>query len=226
MDMTNTSVVATSSLEINIADEILHLLPERALFWPRTQTLFIADPHFGKAATFRAHAIPLPEGNTTAELQRLGHAIDRTGATKLIILGDLFHTARGRDAAVLSTVSAWREQYAALAIYLVRGNHDRHAGDPPPEWHIEVGDGPTPGPYWVLAHEPLDPERGYALAGHLHPAVQLTGKGRQSLKLPCFWFGEKCGVLPAFGDFIDHGTIRPRQGDRVFVVAEDKVLAV
>lgn len=215
-----------NDLFIDIADEILHLLPERALFWPRTQTLFIADPHLGKVATFRTHAIPLPEGNTAADLQRLGQAIDRTGATKLMILGDLFHTARGRDEVVVSAVTAWREQYAALAIYLVRGNHDRHAGDPPPEWRIEVSDGPTPGPYWVLNHEPVAPAVGYALVGHLHPAVQLTGKGRQSLKLPCFWFGEKCGVLPAFGDFIDHGTIRPRHGDRVFVVADDQVIAV
>lgn len=212
--------------ELQIADETLQLLPERALFWPRTQTLFIADPHLGKAATFRAHAIPLPEGNTAADLQRLGQAIDRTGATKLIILGDLFHTVRGRDEAVMNAMTAWRAQYAHLAIYLVRGNHDRHAGDPPPDWRIAVCDGPTPGPYWVLTHEPHEPAQGYALAGHLHPAVQLTGKGRQSLKLPCFWFGEKCGVLPAFGAFIDHGTIRPQRGDRVFVVAEDKVLAV
>lgn len=224
--MESVSVTEAMRYELKIADEILHLLPERTLFWPRTQTLFIADPHLGKAATFRAHAIPLPEGNTVAELQRLSQAIDRTGATKLIILGDLFHTARGREDAVMQAVTTWREQYAALAIYLVRGNHDRHAGDPPPEWCIAVTDGPTAGPYWVLSHEPLQPETGYALAGHLHPAVQLTGKGRQSLKLPCFWFGEKCGVLPAFGDFIDHGTIRPQRGDRVFVVADDKVMAV
>lgn len=215
-----------NDFSLTIQQETVQLLPERALFWPRTGTLFIADPHFGKAATFRAHAIPVPEGNTEAELQRLSHALERTGATKLIILGDLFHTAKGRDEAVMGAVSTWRAAHASLDIYLVRGNHDRHAGDPPPDWQIAVCDGPTPGPYWVLSHEPCEPEQGYALAGHLHPAVQLTGKGRQSLKLPCFWFGEKCGVLPAFGDFIDHGTIRPQAGDRVFVVAEDKVLAV
>ena len=219
-------MMVASDHELQIADEIVHLLPERALFWPRTRTLFIADPHLGKAATFRAHAIPVPEGNTMAELQRLGQAIDRTGADKLIILGDLFHTASGREEAVMKAVTTWREQYATLTIYLVRGNHDRHAGDPPDEWRFTVSDGPTPGPYWVLNHEPLTPSTGYALVGHLHPAVQLTGKGKQALKLPCFWFGARCGVLPAFGDFIDHGTIRPQRGDQVFVVAEDKVLAV
>jgi DNA ligase-associated metallophosphoesterase len=211
---------------LEIANEILHLLPERALYWPRSGTLFIADPHFGKAATFRAHAIPLPEGTTEAELQRLTQALDRTGAQRLIILGDLLHAAKGREPAVLDAVSQWRAERGDLEIYLVRGNHDRHAGDPPADWRMTLIDGPTPGPHWVLNHEPLEPTTGYALVGHLHPAVQLTGKGRQTLKLPCFWFGEKCGVLPAFSAFVDHGTIRPRQGEQVFVVTEQQVLAV
>ena len=214
------------NLLLEIANETLHLLPERALYWPRTDTLFIADPHLGKAATFRAHAIPLPEGTTNAELTRLTQALTRTGAQKLIILGDLLHAAKGREPAVLDAVSAWREQHAALSLYLVRGNHDRHAGDPPAEWRMELVDGPTPGPHWVLNHEPLEPEQGYALVGHLHPAVQLTGKGRQSLKLPCFCFGAKCGVLPAFSAFVDHGTIRPREGDQVFVVTDTQVMAM
>ena len=212
--------------ELTIANETLHLLPERALYWGRAKTLFISDPHFGKAATFRAHAIPLPAGTTEAELQRLTQAIERTGAQKLIILGDLLHAAKGREGALLAAVREWRAKQADLAIYLVRGNHDRHAGDPPADWQMEMVDGPTPGPFWVLNHEPLEPENGYALVGHLHPAVQLTGKGRQSLKLPCFWFGAKCGVLPAFSAFVDHGTIQPRQGEQVFVVTENQVLAV
>lgn len=214
------------SIFLEIANETLHLLPERALYWPRTKTLFIADPHFGKDATFRAHAIPLPHGTTNAELDRLTQALDHTGAEKLIILGDLLHAAKGREPAVLDTVTAWRAQHRDLAIYLVRGNHDRHAGDPPAAWQMELVDGPTPGPHWVLNHEPLEPETGYALVGHLHPAVQLTGKGRQSLKLPCFWFGAKCGVLPAFSAFVDHFTIRPRQGEQVFVVTDNQVMGV
>lgn len=215
-----------SQFSLEIANETLHLLPERALYWPRTGTLLIADPHFGKDATFRAHAIPLPQGTTQAELDRLTQAIERTGAQKLIILGDLLHAAKGREEAVFDAVTNWRSRHADLSIYLVRGNHDRHAGDPPVAWQMELVDGPTPGPHWVLNHEPLTPETGYALVGHLHPAVQLTGKGHQSLKLPCFWFGPACGVLPAFSAFVDHGTIRPRQGDQVYVVTDDAVLPV
>ena len=41
-------------LEIEWAGEKLVLLPERAIWWAREKTLFIADPHFGKASTFRS----------------------------------------------------------------------------------------------------------------------------------------------------------------------------
>lgn len=215
-----------SDYRIEIHDETLLLLPERAVYWPRTGTLFIADPHLGKSATLRAHAIPLPEGDMAADLHRLSQAVRRTQANQVIILGDLLHAARGRDASVLTTFTAWRAQHMDLHLFLVRGNHDRSAGDPPEDWQIQIVNGPTPGPHFVLSHEPFEPTEGYALAGHIHPAVQLTGKGRQSLKLACFWFGENCGVLPAFGDFTGGALIKPRRGDQVFVVTETQVMAV
>ena len=39
---------------LNWRDEPLRLLAERALLLPERSTLVIADPHFGKTATFRA----------------------------------------------------------------------------------------------------------------------------------------------------------------------------
>jgi len=68
---------------------------------------------------------------------------------------------------------------------------------------------------------------GYALAGHLHPAVRLEDAAtRTSLRLPAFVFGERCAVLPAFSTFTGCARVRPRAGDRVFVVCEDTVLRV
>ena len=42
------------------AGEPLHLLPERALWWPAARVLFVADLHLGKAATYRALGQPVP----------------------------------------------------------------------------------------------------------------------------------------------------------------------
>jgi metallophosphoesterase superfamily enzyme len=41
----------------------------------------------------------------------------------------------------------------------------------------------------------------YVLAGHLHPGVVLGGRAHDRLRLPCFHFGPRSGVLPAFGEF-------------------------
>ncbi len=212
---------------VEVNGEPLRLLPERAIYWERTDTVFIADLHLGKATTFLARGVPLPNGHTAADLQRLSDVLDRTNAEKLIILGDLVHAKQGYTPRLTETVARWRERQA-VNVTLVRGNHDRHAGDPPLEWKIRCIDGPTPGPNFVLQHEPFPPRNpnAYVLSGHLHPGVRLQGRGKQSLKVACYWFGERVGVLPAFGSFTGTAGIYAAQTDRVFAVTASAVIRV
>jgi len=213
-------------VRIDLRGEPLVLCPERAVFQERTGTLIVADVHLGKAAAFRAAALPMPGGTTTATLTRLSSALDRTGAGRLLLLGDFFHARAGRAAPTLAAIAAWRERHAGLEIVLVRGNHDRGAGDPPGEWGFTCVDEPLiEGPF-AFRHHPEEHPDLYALAGHLHPAVSLAGPGRQSEKLPCFLFGERLGVLPALGAFTGGASVRPRRGDRVYVLAGDEVVPV
>ena len=90
---------------------------------------------------------------------------------------------------------------AVLRVAVRRGEHDRHAGDPPSELNIDCVDEPHLESSFVLAHHPQQSRYGYVLAGHLHPGAPLVGRGRMRERLPCFWLGHRCGVLPAFGDF-------------------------
>jgi DNA ligase-associated metallophosphoesterase len=213
-------------LRIDLQGESVVLLPERALFWEREEALIVADVHLGKAAAFRAAALPLPGGTTTEALTRLGAAIGRTGARRLLFLGDLLHARAGRAARTLAAVAAWREDQPGLEILLVRGNHDRGAGDPPDDWRVRCVDEPwREGPF-AFRHHPGDDPEGYVLAGHVHPAVHLLGAGRQSETLPAFLFGRSCGLLPAFGGFTGGARVRPRRGDRVYVLAEGEVIEV
>jgi uncharacterized protein len=55
---------------------VLNLLPERAAFAPAAKTLFVADLHLGKAATFRAFGAPAPTGVSEETLRRLADLID------------------------------------------------------------------------------------------------------------------------------------------------------
>ena len=212
--------------EVDIAGEKLVLLPERAMVWGARKTLFVADFHLGKAASFRSAGIPMPAGTTTENVARLEGCIAAHGVTRLVFLGDFLHSAQGRAEKTLARFGEWRASRRELEIVLVRGNHDDRAGDPPSEWSVRCvnpGEGMAP---FALVHEPKPVRGGYALAGHIHPAVRLTGEAGESLRLPCFWFGPRVGVLPSFGAFTGSALVRPKAGDRVFVVAGDEVLPV
>jgi uncharacterized protein len=212
--------------ECVVAGERLVLLPERAAWWPAAKVLFVADFHLGKAASFRSAGIPMPAGTTTENLERLEHALAGRPAAHLVILGDFLHSVEARAERTLARFAQWRMARPDLAVTLVRGNHDDRAGDPPEEWRMRCVDpGERLGPF-ALVHDPAPVADAYALAGHIHPAVRLTERAGQSLRLPCFWFGRSVGVLPSFGAFTGSALVRPRAGDQVFVVADDEVVQV
>jgi DNA ligase-associated metallophosphoesterase len=211
---------------LTVATGVLRLMPERSLFRESVATLYIADAHVGKAATFRAERFAVPVGTTGGTLQRLDDALDRTGAQRLVILGDLLHARRGRHRNTMDQLHAWRERHASLRIELVRGNHDVSAGDPEAELDIICRDAPVPDAGLLLLHRPGVAMDRYWLAGHVHPAVTLVGAARQTLLLPCFHCMPDGVVLPAFGDFTGRAEVFPAPGDRVFVVTNDEVIEI
>ncbi len=208
--------------ELDVAGERLVLRPDRTLFWPARRTLVLADPHFGKTAAFRSFGVPVP-GGSGEPLARLSAAVADTGAERLVVLGDFWHAWAGRTPDVTAGLTDWRQAHPSLHIELVRGNHDR-AGPPPAgwgDWHDLLADGP-----FVFAHHPEPAAGGYVLAGHLHPGVVLSGRGRQRLRLPAFWFSAAAGVLPAFGPFTGAMAVDAGPGDRLFAVADGEVIGV
>ena len=216
----------TNRASTTVAGEMLVLLAERAGFWPGANTLLVADPHFGKAASFRAAAVPVPRGTTDDALRRLDALIDELHVARIVFLGDFLHAREGRAPATLDMIARWRERRASVDMILVRGNHDRRAGDPPSELAITCVDGPMRESPFAFAHHPRAVDGAYVLAGHIHPGARLAGGGRDRARLPCFWFGEKIGVLPAFGDFTGLADVDPAPPDQVWVIADDVVLRV
>lgn len=209
-------------LRISIETQSVDLLAEKALYWPGSSTLIVADLHWGKAASFRAMAIPVPAGTTAADLARLDSAIERTGARRLLVLGDLLHARAAQEArATLDAIRGWRRTRPHLECLLVRGNHDLRSGDPPADLEFQVLDELIEAPF-VFRHHPGISHNGYTLAGHLHPSIVLSGRGDR-MRLPCFHFGSRCGILPAFGSFTGTATPDREPGDRVYVVGDGEV---
>ncbi len=216
----------TTDLVVDAAGERLVLMAERAAFWERTSTLLVADPHFGKAAAFRAAGVPMPRGTTEETLRRLDVAMARVRPARVLFLGDFLHAREGRSPETLRVWHEWRVAHSSTRMTLIRGNHDRRAGDPPVELDIHCVDGPVHEPPFVFAHHPIASALGYMVAGHIHPGARLRGAGRQSVRLPCFWFGERVAVLPAFGELTGLADIEVGDGDRVWVVVEESVIEV
>lgn len=215
--------------ELAWAGERLFPLAERALWWPRRSTLMVADVHFGKIGHFRRAGIALPKAPFDLALRRLGALADRLDAGRLLVLGDLFHSDWNAE---LEFFGRWRSRRPGLAVELVRGNHD--VLDEAVYGGLGVLDrGPRHREArFEFVHDPEEGEEGeedgpegfWRIAGHVHPGVRLLGKARQSLRLPCFWFTGRLGLLPAFGDFTGSAIVRPAEGDRVFAVAGESVL--
>jgi uncharacterized protein len=211
-------------MQIELYGEKVKLLPQKALWFKSRKLLLVADLHFGKINHFRKSGIPVPAKANDKNTELLINLLNETKPERIIFLGDLFHSHYNEEWEVVGQI---RKHFSACSFELVLGNHDilsalqyeRHSMIVYPN-ELKVGD-------FVFTHEPLPlvPEGVYNLSGHLHPGVQLVGTGKQSITLPCFYFGTQQGILPAFGSFTGLAKVSPKKEERIFVIAEDKIIA-
>lgn len=219
----------SGDLAVTWAGENLILCGDRAMHWLASSTLIVADIHFGKCATFRSAGIAMPAGSIESDLERLDALVGRYGARRLLVLGDFFHARPGRTPAAVEPITAWRARNVGLMITIVRGNHDRHAGDPPAAWNIEVipdslGEGP-----FLFVHDPADIPPGesrVALCGHIHPGVRLRDRDGRARTLPAFLLGDRRGLMPAFGTLTGRSPVPVAPSDRVYVTTPDAVVEI
>jgi uncharacterized protein len=211
-------------------------MSQRALYWQEGATLFVADVHIGKAASFRSLGVPVPSGTTDENLARLSECLAITRANRLVILGDFVHAPSSYTEGVMAALYAWRNQWSDVAVILIQGNHDRRAGAIPIDLKIEVHPREVSlmnrfGPFLAL-HEPSDsaiPSGQLGLAGHIHPVVRFEGKARDRLRLPCFVLNHQQApnhlLLPAFGEFTGGYALEKKDCEKLFVVGP-RVLAI
>lgn len=187
----------------------------RFVYLAEHQAMCIADLHLGKAASFRQMGVPVPSGTTAANLQKLSQAIALSKPHTVYILGDFLHSHHAQAPDLIAQVQEWRDQHAQVNMVLVRGNHDSRAGDPPPQLNIHIVDEPYRLGRYALCHHPQLVEGAITLAGHIHPVMWLTGKGRARLRVPCFHIQRDCITLPAFGEFTGGYLVKPLSGEKL-----------
>lgn len=200
------------------------LLVEKALWIPSTKTLVIADLHLGKIEHFRSSGIALPSKASLHTLQMLAKLVDDFRPDKVLFLGDLFHSRQNQS---FHDFASYLDGVDEVEFILVLGNHDIMSRSTYETLGLSVFDEYFLDTLW-LTHEPQMTMRSgfYNLAGHIHPGISLSGKGRQRLSLPCFYFGGYSGVLPAFGYFTGRYMMPMKDNITIFAIAEDKIIHI
>lgn len=224
-----------SLMDLSFAGEHFTLLADRAIYWPRRGTLIVADTHFGKDSLFQQRGIPVPNDVTSNDLARLAALLGRSGAKRLLILGDFFHGKESNDATMTAHLRAWRDALKSIEMTLVRGNHDKHAGDPCDSIGIECLNSLTVDdvkfqhapiePDASPSEEPPRPAAGPAIVcGHIHPATTLVDFDGKVLKVPAFVVDERQLVVPAFGRFTGTATMPRLPGRRFMIASHGRVI--
>lgn len=204
-------------------EQTWHLSAHRAIFWKEEQALIVSDLHLGKSAHFRKSGIAVPANIGQDDLFRLQRLITAYNPSQIIIVGDMFHSEENNE---VPYFKLWRQQFAHISFKLVKGNHDILPAAIYHSMNVEVYEDLCIRDIHFV-HEPCaDNTTGYTFSGHLHPGIMVAGAGRQHLRLPCFYFGRSCSILPAFGRFTGLAMLRPEEDEAVFVIAENSVLKV
>lgn len=208
-----------------ICEQHLLISGDRYIFWEESSALILSDLHLGKAGHFRKNGIPVSKNIFREDIARLSESIRRFNPSRLILVGDLFHSSHNREH---EDFLRWRNDFPVPNIELVKGNHDILSR----KFYSEAGITVHPAQYdlgpfsFVHDRECSAAGSSYCFSGHVHPGICMYGNARQKLSLPCFYFGDDYAILPAFGKFTGIYPVKKRDGDHVFAIADGHILPV
>ena len=209
----------TESLTILDQNFILH--PSGAMFWEEEKILLISDVHLGKVSHFRKYGAAIPSKIIHKNFELLDSVMDYFKPSRLCFLGDLFHSYINNE---WHYFEDWTAKYSTW-IWLVTGNHDII---PPLKYEslgLNIQDEIIVGRF-LLTHHPIVKEELFNISGHIHPAIRLRGKGRQSVKLPCFFKSPYQLILPAFGQFTGTHVLEVAKDNEVYACTGTEVLKI
>jgi len=208
---------------IQLMGTSLVLLPERALLLPEYGTLVVADWHLGKAAHFRKAGIFMPAPPADKDALRLQSLLAYYRIRTVVFLGDLFHSDLNSE---WLAFERFRGANPSIRFVLTRGNHDILPDELLEKAAVEVVRTHAVASHIHCMHHPeaADEAGRLNIAGHVHPGCLIPANGRQSYRLPCFYYRKQTLLLPAFGMLTGLHLVQPHRDARIYPVAGDKVL--
>ncbi len=200
------------------------LLPEKALYHAKEKLLVIADVHLGKALHFRKAGIAIPANAQISDYNRLYNLFQIINPSKVYFLGDLFHSTFNNDWHSFEELIIAHPQ---IHFTLLKGNHDLINNSLFTQLNIAVTD-TIENENFIYSHLPLKsfPANKINICGHIHPGISLSGSGRQSIKISCFYLHENVFILPAFGSLTGLFILKKKENSKVFIVLPEKVMSI
>lgn len=215
------SIFEKMTQTIIIHDQNFVLHPSGTLFWQEQGTLLISDIHFGKISHFRKFGAAVPQQAIYSNFDLLDATIAFFNPKTVCFLGDLFHSSLNREWELFET---WVKN-SEVKFILIRGNHDIIS----PLRYERIGIQVVlelASDKFLLTHHPEERQGYFNFSGHIHPAIKLKGKGKQSLRLPCFFKTQDQLILPAFGKFTGSHTMKKAEKDEVFAIADNNIIKI
>ncbi len=216
----------TAPIPYIIQENCFWLTSERGIFWEKERALILSDLHFGKTGHFRKNGIGVPQAVYKEDLQRMVELISFFKPTKLIAVGDLFHSADNLELQLFSKI---RAVFSKMQLILVKGNHDVLDKSWYHQNNIELTNRNYTLSGFHFVHDPLDIPSGnteFYFSGHLHPSVSISGIGKQILHFPCYYFTENTGILPAFSKFSGTAKVKKKKNNRIFAIVENSLIEI
>ena len=102
----------------------IELYASQVIFIPLTRELLISDVHIGKAEYFQLNGIPLTNDEDENNINRIHKLINQFKPSKLVILGDLFHSRFSLNKNLIYKVERLFKNFKNK-IELIEGNHDK-----------------------------------------------------------------------------------------------------
>lgn len=207
------------NIKIQGQDFVLH--PFGAVYWPEQEVLLVADVHLGKVSHFRKHGSAVPLKVISQNFIKLDKLRKDFDPEHIIFLGDLFHSSMNIE------WNMFEEWIGSIdnQVHLIAGNHDIISPLKYEELGINIYSDVKVGGF-LLTHHPMDSKDHFNICGHVHPGFKMRGNGKQLLKLPCFFRSSNQMILPAFGEFTGNYFMEPEEGDRIFAITGNEVIAV
>ena len=181
-----------------------------ALWVEANGILIVADLHLEKGSSFATRGQMLPPYDTRETIARLETEVALLSPRVLVLLGDTFHDASGRDRLEASDQRRLETLARGRTLLWLAGNHDPIAPSDLPGEAINA----LSVAGLDLVHEPTQTPGGLEVSGHLHPCARIRGRGF-AVRRRCFITDGDRVILPAFGAYTGGLNVRDAAFDRL-----------